>query len=78
MFSTYYHTVYDKALYSPDGGLETLAHPGLCTFCLKRVNKLIVIGKKKQFKQEAFYPHFIHRQLHSSITSLYTSVLFFM
>ena len=45
MFSTYYHTVYGKGLYSPDGGLETLAHPGLCTFCLKRVNKLLL--KKK-------------------------------
>ena len=46
MFSTYDHTVYDKALYSPDGGLETLAHPGLSTFCTKRVNKLIVTGNK--------------------------------
>ena len=50
MFSTYYHTVYDKALYSPDGGLETLAHPGLSTFCTKRVNKLIATGEKKTKK----------------------------
>ena len=49
MFSTYDHTVYDKALYSPGGGLETLAHPGLSTFCTKRVNKLIVTEKKKKF-----------------------------
>ena len=34
--------MYDKALYIPDGGLETLAHPGLCTFFIKRVNKLLL------------------------------------